>query len=241
MLRHARMKSSRTVSADHFATPCCIIEIKRKWNVLTIHHLGKSQSDRIPWLCEELGLLYELKIYARHPETGLAPPEYKALHPAGTAPIITDGNVVLAESGAVVEYLLARHGAGRLVPATDSTDFPDYLFWLHFANASLMMTRVALMAAAGAQNMVSSAFAKRDAMVYEMIDSRLAQVPYFAGDALTGADIMMGYPLITGRTFTPRDFSPYPSLRAYLARIGERPAFQRAFAKAEPGYKPPLD
>ncbi|MGI4861548.1 MAG: glutathione S-transferase, partial [Janthinobacterium lividum] len=105
--------------------------------MLTIHHLGISQSERIIWLCEELELPYELKRYARDPVTILAPPELKALHPLGTAPIITDGPLVLAESGAIIEYILAKHGDGRLAPAPGAPEFADYLYWFHFANGTL--------------------------------------------------------------------------------------------------------
>jgi len=90
--------------------------------MLTVHHLGKSQSERIVWLCEELGLPYELKLYDRDPVTRLAPPEYKALHPMGAAPVIDDGGVVLAESGAIIEYLVGRYGAGRLAPAATALE-----------------------------------------------------------------------------------------------------------------------
>src|SRR4051812_43586247 len=101
--------------------------------MLTVHHLGRSQSERIVWLCEELGLQYELKRYKRDPVTRLAPPEYKALHPIGTAPVITDGELVLAESGAIIEYIIAKYGAGRLARPKGHAEFASYLYWLHFA------------------------------------------------------------------------------------------------------------
>src|SRR5689334_17661004 len=103
--------------------------------MLTVHHLGKSQSERIVWLCEELGIEYELKRYPRSPV--LAPPEYKALHPIGAAPVITDGDLVLAESGAIVEYILSRYANGRLALTYSHPDFAQYLYWFHFANGTL--------------------------------------------------------------------------------------------------------
>src|SRR5436190_22381021 len=103
--------------------------------MLTVHHLGKSQSERIVWLCEELDIPYELKTYARAPL--MAPPDYKALHPIGSAPVITDGDLVLAESGAIVDYIIARHGNGRLALTKDHPDFAPYLYWFHFANGTL--------------------------------------------------------------------------------------------------------
>ena len=105
--------------------------------MLTIHHLGKSQSERVIWLCEELAVPYELKRYERDPVTILAPPEFKALHPMGAAPVITDGPLVLAESGAVIDYIIAKHGDGHLALGPDHPDFADYLYWFHFANSSL--------------------------------------------------------------------------------------------------------
>src|SRR3954467_10388047 len=104
---------------------------------LTVHHLGHSQSERIVWLCEELGLEYELKRYERREDNRLAPPEYKALHPLGSAPIISDGQLVLGESGAIVEYLIATRGDGRLAVKRGHSGFADYLYWFHFANGTL--------------------------------------------------------------------------------------------------------
>src|SRR5258708_343255 len=104
--------------------------------MLTVHHLGRSQSERIVWLCEELGLDYELKRYERDPASRLAPPEYKALHPIGTAPVITDGDLVLGESGAIIEYIIAKYGAGRLARQAGHPEFVNYLYWFHYANAS---------------------------------------------------------------------------------------------------------
>src|SRR6202012_4747456 len=105
----------------------------RSPKMLTVHHLGKSQSERIVWLCEELGVPYELKNYTRDKVTILAPADYKALHPIGAAPVIVDGDVVLAESGAVVDYIIAKYGKGRLTLGPDHPDFARYLYWFHFA------------------------------------------------------------------------------------------------------------
>ena len=105
--------------------------------MLTIHHLGKSQSERIIWLCEELGVAYDLKRYERDPVTILSPPELRRLHPLGTAPVITGDGLVLAESAAVVEYIIAKHGSGRLKPGPADPTFADFLFWFHFANGGL--------------------------------------------------------------------------------------------------------
>ena len=212
--------------------------------MLTVHHLGVSQSDRIPWLCEELEIPYRLVRYERDPVTRMAPPEYKALHPFGTAPIITDGDVVLGESGAIIEYITARHGGGRLTLGPEHRDFADYLFWFHFANGSFMPSAsidfVVSSLGTSEETSVSRALRDRLARSYDMIEQRLGSVPYLAGDAFTAADIITLFPLTTMRMFAPRDITPYPNIRAYLQRIGQRPAYQRAAAKADPDLPPNL-
>ena len=212
--------------------------------MLTVHHLGISQSERIVWLCEELELPYRLMRYERDPVTRLAPPEYKALHPFGTAPVITDGDFVLAESGAIIEYLLAKHGGGRLVVPSDRPEFADYLFWLHFANASMlpsMMVDIILqMTGASNQDTLRILRARSD-RGFDLVNKTLTSRSYFTGSSLTAADIIMLFPLTTMRHFVPRDLSPYPNLRSYLQRIGARPAYQRAMKKAEPTLTPLLD
>lgn len=204
--------------------------------MLTIHHLGISQSDRIVWLCEELGLAYDLKRYERDPETRMAPEEYRALHPAGTAPVITDGDVVLAESGAIVEYIIEKYGQGRLKLAATDPGFSDYLFWFHYAGASFMprgMMEMVAMRTGGPE--AAAAMGQRSAASWAMAEERLGMVPYLAGEGLSAADIMLVFALSTMRLFSPRDLAPYPHIRAYLQRIGERPAYRAAMAKADPG------
>jgi glutathione S-transferase len=206
--------------------------------MLTIHHLGVSQSDRIVWLCEELGLTYELKRYDRDPTTRLAPAAYKALHPMGTAPVIQDGDLTLSETGAVIEYILAKYGGGRLTLGPDHPEFANYLFWFHFSNGSLlpsgMIQMVGAMLGAPSDAPVMQALAGRGDKGFALAEERLGQALYFAGAEFTAADIIMLFPLTTMRLFAPRDLTPYPNIRAYLKRIGERPAYQRAVAKADP-------
>jgi glutathione S-transferase len=206
--------------------------------MLTVHHLGISQSDRIVWLCEELGIPYEMVKYDREP-SGMAPPAYKALHPSGTAPVITDGALVLGESGAIIEYIIARHGGGRLAVTANSPDFADYLFWFHFANASMlprtMMIMILKMAGGGEANDPRvGAMAARSDQAFAMVEERLGAAPYFAGGDFTAADIMMAFALTTMRLFAPRDLAPYPNILAYLKRVGDRPAYRRAMMKADP-------
>lgn len=212
--------------------------------MLTVHHLGKSQSERIVWLCEELGLPYELRIYDRDPVTRLAPPEYKALHPLGAAPVITDGDVVLAESGAIIEYIVARYGKGRLVLAPDHPDFPHFVYWFHFANGTLqpatgrnmILGRLNL----PADNPMLRAMKSRLDLALGLVQSRLAKADYFAGNAFTTADIMIVFTLTTMRLFLPFGLAPYPAILAYLQRIGQRDAYQRAMRKGDPDMAPLL-
>lgn len=211
--------------------------------MLTVHHLGRSQSERIVWLCEELGLDYELERYERAPL--LAPPAYKALHPIGTAPVITDGEVVLGESGAIIEYLLAKYGKGRLARQLGHPEFANYLYWLHFANGSfqalLHRTLIARRLEASTEHPVLASLQARLASALDFMNRRLGEAAYLAGDELTAADIMMVFSLTTMRSFTPYDLKPYPQILAYLRRIGAREAYQRAMRKGDPGMPLLLD
>jgi glutathione S-transferase len=211
--------------------------------MITVHHLQASQSERIVWLCEELGMPYELKNYRREP-SGAAPPAYKALHPQGTAPIITDGPVTLAETGAIVDYILARHGGGSLVVAPDAPGFADYLYWLHFANGFFVpAAMMALVASrlAGDNRQAASMFNGRQELAYALSEDRLGEVPFFAGKEFTVADIMMVFSLTTMRAVSGGDLAQRPNLRAYLQRIGARAGYQRAMKKGDPQMKPALE
>lgn len=206
--------------------------------MLTVHHLGISQSDRIVWLCEELSIPYELVRYDRDPVTRLAPAAYKALHPSGTAPVITDDGLALAESGAIIDYIVARHGGGRLTLKADHPDFALFLYWYHFANGSLTPSMMMLMGGGAMAPLMRDRVDRSLAA----IEAHFAQGhQWFAGDAFTVADIMMMFPLTTMRSFLSLDLSPYPTLRAYLRRVADRPAFRSARTKADPGQEIPLD
>jgi glutathione S-transferase len=212
--------------------------------MLTVHHLGKSQSERIVWLCEELEVPYELKLYRRDPVTILAPPEYKALHPIGAAPVITEGDLVLAESAAVMDYIIAKHGGGRLTLAPGHPNFADYLYWFHFANGTLQpaMGRNMILRRIGlaADNPTALAMQERLDRVLHLVEMRLGQATYFAGSEFTAADIIMVFSLTTMRLFLPLDIAPYPNILSYLRRIGERDAYRRAMGKADPDMVPLL-
>jgi len=204
--------------------------------MLTVHHLGWSQSERIVWLCEELGLDYVFKRYDRRADNRLAPDEYKALHPMGIAPVITDGDLVLGESGAICDHICARYGNGRLTPTPDDPDFADHLFWFHWSNGTFMTTMMMQLVGGGENPFVKD----RAYRGWSMVENRLGEAPFFGGRNLTTADIMMVYCLTTSRAFRGTSIEPYPNLRAYLRRIGGRPAYQRAMANAEPGMAPML-
>lgn len=212
--------------------------------MLTVHHLGHSQSERIVWLCEELDLPYELKKYVRDPVTRLSPPELKAVHPLGAAPVIEVDGILLAESAAIVEFILARYGRGRLQLVPEHPDFASYLYWFHFANGNLqpVMGRMMIVARCGlapdhpVQTMVQGRLDK----VLALLEARLAHNAYLAGSEFSAADIMSVFSLTTMRLFHPVDLAPYPCIRAYLQRIGGRPAYQRAMAKGDPDLTPLL-
>jgi len=211
--------------------------------MITVHHLRMSQSERIVWLCEELGLPYELKVYPREPN-GAAPAAYKALHPQGTAPIITDGGLALAETGAIMDYILARQAGGGLTVDAQAANFPDYLYWLHFGNGFFVPAAMLVLVAsrlAGDNPQAAQGFSGRLDLAYRLSEERLGQAPYFAGSDFTAADIMMVFPLTTMRAMTGQDLGALPNLRAYLRRIGERPAYQRAMSKGDPQMKPALE
>jgi glutathione S-transferase len=207
--------------------------------MLTVHHLGRSQSERVVWLCEELGIPYQLKNTARDRTTMLAPADYKSLHPLGAAPVLTDGDLVLAESGAIVEYIVAKHGNGRLALPASHPDFASFLYWFHFANGTLqaglgrlmILNRLKL----DADNPILVASRTRVDRAFDLVDARLREAEYFAGKEFTSADIMMGFSLTTMRYFQPYDLKRCPNILAYLARIGARPAYRRAMEKGDPG------
>ncbi|EJN10195.1 glutathione S-transferase family protein [Herbaspirillum sp. YR522] len=213
--------------------------------MIKVHHLGISQSERILWLCEELGLPYELIHHTRDQLTRLSPPELRRLHPLGAAPVIEDGELLLAESAAIVEYLITVHGDGRLKLAPPHPDYAAYLYWFHFANGNLqsvMMRNMTVQRAGLApDHPLLAATRDRVERVLSLLQHRLGQVPYLAGSEFTAADVMSLFSLSTMRHFQPLDLSAYPHILAYMKRLGERPAYRRAMAKGDPGFTPLLD
>lgn len=207
--------------------------------MITIHHLGVSQSDRIVWLMEELGLPYELKWYDRG-EDFLAPPEYRALHPAGTAPIITDGDLVMAESTAIVEYISQRHGGGRLSVGPGDPDYPHYLYWMQFNN-NLQTTLFIKMAVQStgveldAGNTMMTTTRRREEGLYRALEQRLGESDYLGGPQFSCADIMSLFNLTSLAMLGARTVDDsLPNTLAYVQRVTARPAYQKAMAIAGP-------
>ena len=211
--------------------------------MLTVHHLRISQSERIVWLCEELRMEYDLKIYNRRADNRMAPDDYKALNPMGIAPVITDGDLVLGESGAICEYIDRKYGESRLSPAAGDPDLADHLFWLHWSNGTFMaslMMQLVLSMTEGMDKPAAAFVRDRVQRSWALAEARLGQAQFFGGRNLTTADIMMVYILTTSRAYRDAPLDDYPNIRSYLQRIGSRPAYQGAMAKAEPGWAPKL-
>jgi glutathione S-transferase len=207
--------------------------------MITIHHLGVSQSDRVVWLMEELGLPYELKWYDRG-EDFLAPPEYRALHPAGTAPIIEDGDLVLGESTAIVEYVSQRHGQGRLSVPVSAPDYPHYLYWMQFNNnlQSILFIKVAFQsmgAEPGMENPMMATTMRREDGIYNALEQRLGESEYLGGPEFSCADIMSMFNLTSLAMLGARAVDDsLPNTQAYLQRVTSRPAYKKAMAIAGP-------
>lgn len=217
--------------------------------MIIVHHLNDSRSQRVLWLLEELGVPYEVRRYQRDPRTRLAPAELRAIHPLGKSPVIEDGDVRVAETGAIVEYLLERHGAGRLRPPAGTEDGRRFTYWLHYAEGSAMpplllklvfgllparspalLKPLVRQIAAKAQSGFVDPQVKTHVAFWE---AELGRSSWFAGDDFSAADIMMSFPVEAGadRGF---DRADHPRLDAFLKVIHARPAYQRALKQGGP-------
>jgi glutathione S-transferase len=219
--------------------------------MITVHHLENSRSQRVLWLLEELGLPYELVLYKRDPQTLLAPPELRKVHPLGKSPVIVDGDATVAESGAIVEYLVDRYGKGSgLKPPDGSPEKLRYTYWLHYAEGSampplllsLVFARlpkapmpffVKPIVSALSAKVRSSYVAPQIKLHLDWMESELGKSAWFAGDAFSAADIQMSYPIEAASMRGGLDASR-PKLWDWLTRIHARPAYQRALAKGGP-------
>jgi glutathione S-transferase len=218
--------------------------------MITVHHLENSRSQRVLWLLEELGLPYTVKRYARDRKTLLAPPELKQVHPLGKSPVITDGDITVAESGAIIEYLLDAHGAGALRPAAGTAERRQFTYWLHFAEGSAMPFLVMKLVfdkvrsapvpffikpvVKGVADEVGKSFLTPNiTQQLAFIENTLAAQPWFAGPEFSAADVQMSYPLEAAAERVGLGAS-HPHITAWLQRIHARPAYQRALKQGGP-------
>jgi len=218
--------------------------------MITLHHLENSRSQRVLWLLEELGLPYEVKRYERDKKTLLAPASLAKVHPLGKSPVITDGRVTVAESGAIIEYLLDEHGDGRLRPAPGSADRRRFTYWLHFAEGSAMPPLLMKLvfdkvrstpmpffikpvARVIADKVLSSFVVPNIERQLAFMEAELKSRAWFAGDTFSAADIQMSFPLEAAAARAGLD-AGYPKLTAFLSRIHARPAYQRALEVGGP-------
>jgi glutathione S-transferase len=215
--------------------------------MIVVHHLNNSRSQRILWLLEELGLEYEIKKYQRDPKTMLAPPELRAIHPLGKSPVIADGGATVAESGAIIEYLLERHGKGRFIPAAGTPDKLRYTYFLHYAEGSAMtpllmklvfhrvetspMPFFAKPIARGIARKVKSSYVMPQIVQHlDYLEAELGKSAWFAGEEFTGADIQLSFVLEAAAARGGLG-QQYLKLTAFLDRIHARPAYRRALER----------
>jgi glutathione S-transferase len=200
--------------------------------MLTLHHLNDSRSQRILWLLEELGVPYEMKRYQRNAQTRLAPPELTAVHPLGKSPVITDGDITLAESGAIVDYIIRHYGKGALMPAAGSADYEVYNEWLHYSEGSAMLPLMLHLYVGRLKEAGAPLHPRIDSEMANhlgYVDGALKGKQFLVGDTLTGADIQMSFVGDMAKVFDK--LGPYPGLAAWLSRMHARPAFQRSIEK----------
>jgi len=203
--------------------------------VIVVHHLENSRSQRVLWLLEELGLPYEVKRYARNPKTMLAPPELRRVHPLGKSPVVEDDGTVVAETGAIVEYLVEKAG-GRLGPPARREEVLRYRHFLHYAEGSMMPPLLAMLVVKRLGLLGRPARAPLQRMFdvhLDWLESELAGRPWFAGASFTAADVMMSFPLEAARHRAGLD-ARRPSLLGWLDRIHARPAYGAALQKGGP-------
>ena len=219
--------------------------------MIVVHHLENSRSQRVLWLLEELGVPYEVKRYERNKETMLAPPELRAVHPLGKSPVVTDGDVTVAESGAIMEYLVDRYGNGRLIPRAGTPERRRYTYWLHYAEGSAMPPLLLMLVfnrvetapmpffvkpiARGIAGKVKSTFIEPQLKLhFDYMESELGKSTWFAGEELTAADVHMSFPIEAADARAGLGASGRPRLAAFLERIHARPAYRAALAKGGP-------
>jgi glutathione S-transferase len=217
--------------------------------MITVHHLENSRSQRVLWLLEELGLEYEVKRYERDKTTNLAPPELKTVHPLGKSPVISDDGLVIAETGAIIEYLIDKHGGARLIPPAASPERLRYTYWLHAAEGTVMplmvMTLIFNRIETGAPwiiRPIAKAISSQVRSAYigpnlkanvDYMEAELGRSTWFAGEELTAADVMMSFPAEAAAVRTDLG-SEYPKLSSFLDRVHARPAYKKALERGGP-------
>lgn len=218
--------------------------------MITVHHLNNSRSQRVLWLLEELALPYEIRHYQRDPQTMLAPPSLKAVHPLGKSPVLSDGDITVAESGAIIEYLLDTHGQGRLRPAPGTPEQRRFSYWLHFAEGSAMPPLLMKLVFARVRSAPMPFFVKPVARAIadkvltsfvepnlraqlDFMEAELSGRDWFAGDTFSAADIQMSFPVEAAAQRAGLDASR-PRLMDWLRRIHARPAYRRALERGGP-------
>ncbi|MBL6456081.1 glutathione S-transferase [Belnapia sp. T6] len=209
--------------------------------MIQVHHLNNSRSQRILWLLEELDLPYEVIRYERDPQTMLAPPELRRIHPLGKSPVVVEDGEVLAETGAIVEAILERHGAGRLAPAPGTPTWRRFRYWMHFAEGSAMtplLVKLYLTRVGEAAGPVLARIEANLAALLDYLEAEVAREGYFAGPDFTAADVMMSFPLEAATARAGLN-ATRPALFGLLRRLQARPAYRRALERGGPyAYAP---
>lgn len=192
--------------------------------MITLYSLKQSRSQRIVWLLEALGVPFEVQSFEREPVTRSAPPIFKTLHPLGKAPVLKDGNLTLAESAAIVEYLIERYGNGRFTPETDTTDYYHYVQWLHYAEGSIMPAILQKMMATDESKI--NYFNSQVSLHLDYVEQHLNGKKWFCGNELTGADIMMSFPCQVAMFMLPNEL--YPNIARFVEQVENHPAYRQA-------------
>ena len=203
--------------------------------MIEVHHLNNSRSQRILWLLEELALPYTIVTYERDPATMLAPATAKAIHPLGKFPVIRDGEVVIAESAVILEYLNEHHAQGRLAPANGTRNHERHRYWMHYAEGSLMpqlLLKLYMARVGDSARVLADRIDAQIRMHLEFIEGELGDTPFFVGDDLTLADIQMSFPLEVAKT--QHLLENQPRLSSFIERVHARPSYRRALARGGP-------
>ena len=207
--------------------------------MIVVHHLNNSRSQRVLWLLEELGLEYEIKFYERDAETMLAPASLRQVHPLGKSPVITDADLTLAETGAIIEYVVDRYGGGQLVPSPGTPERLRYTYWLHYAEGSAMPPLVMKIIfenfGAGDSEANSAFITPQIKLHFDYVEDELCKTTWFAGKEFTAADIQMSFPLEM-IAMLPEQVENRPKIKEFIERIHARPAYKRALERGG-GYE----